>query len=60
MTEDLGDDLLPAMIWLTCGVVAIAGAGNTDWLEQFNLDVSRQAVSQPLLEHVDRTEFLGG
>jgi hypothetical protein len=39
VTEDLGDDLLPAMIWLTCGVVAVAGAGNADWLEQFDLDV---------------------
>ncbi|WP_314414808.1 hypothetical protein [Streptomyces sp. DSM 40484] len=39
VTEELGDDLLPAMIWLTCGVVAVAGAGNTDWLEQFDLNV---------------------
>ncbi|WP_328688169.1 hypothetical protein OHA74_52950 [Streptomyces phaeochromogenes] len=38
VAEDLGDDLLPAMIWLTCGVVAVAGAGDAGWLEQFDLD----------------------
>lgn len=40
VAENLGDDLLPAMIWLTCGVVAVAGSGDTGWLEQFDLDVS--------------------
>ncbi|MFF3467586.1 hypothetical protein [Streptomyces sp. NPDC002619] len=40
VAEDLDDDLLPAMIWLTCGVVAIAGAGSTGWLEQSDFDVS--------------------
>ncbi|MFC5919158.1 hypothetical protein [Streptomyces pulveraceus] len=33
VSEDLGDNFLPAMIWLTCGVVAVAGMGNTDWLK---------------------------
>jgi len=28
------------MIWLTCGVVAVAGAGDAGWLEEFDLDGS--------------------
>ncbi len=37
VVELLGDDLVPAMIWLCAGLVATIGAGDIAWLRQFDL-----------------------
>ncbi|MEU8924227.1 hypothetical protein AB0D10_25335 [Kitasatospora sp. NPDC048545] len=37
--DQLGDDFLPAFIWLTAGVVATAGQGDVHWLDQFDISL---------------------
>ena len=32
--DDLREHMLPAVIWLTAGIVAVAGAGNDEWLRR--------------------------
>jgi hypothetical protein len=36
--ERAGGDLVPALLWLVCGIVATAGDGEVAWLAQFDLD----------------------
>ncbi|MFD4538163.1 hypothetical protein ACFWNL_38830 [Kitasatospora sp. NPDC058397] len=39
LADRLGDDFLPAFIWLTAGVVATAGKDNVHWLDQFDISL---------------------
>jgi len=36
--DQLGDALLPALLWLVAGLTATAGGGDVEWLAQFDLD----------------------
>jgi hypothetical protein len=36
--ERAGEDLVPLLLWLVCGVVATAGEGDVNWLIQFDPD----------------------
>lgn len=36
--DALGDEFIPAAIWLVAGVVATAGGGDAAWLRRFDLD----------------------
>ncbi|MEV6775161.1 hypothetical protein [Streptomyces syringium] len=38
--DGLGDEFIPAAIWLVAGVVATAGGGDAAWLRRFDLDAT--------------------
>jgi hypothetical protein len=35
--DQLGPSLVPAMLWLACGLAATAGGNDAHWLRQFDL-----------------------
>ncbi len=36
--EQVGEEFLPLLLWLVCGLVATAGRGDVDWLVEFDPD----------------------
>jgi len=38
VVDRLGDDTVPALVWLTAGLTATTGDGDPEWLSQFDPD----------------------